>query len=77
MCYARIFSNALENGIREVSPSATGAIELSIFSEYYQIELDVVDVQSQRIDRFGECQSVVHAHGLLTLICTDVCQEPC
>ena len=31
-----------------------GAIELSVFSDYYHIELDVVDVQSQRIDRFGE-----------------------
>lgn len=30
-----------------------GAIELSVFSEYYKVELDVVDVQSQRIDRFG------------------------
>ena len=36
------------------SHSTTGAIELSVFSEYYHIELDVVDVQSQRIDRFGE-----------------------
>ena len=32
---------------------SAGAIELSVFSEYYHIELDVVDVQSQRIDRFG------------------------
>ena len=31
----------------------TGAIELSVFSEHYKVELDVVDVQSQRIDRFG------------------------
>ena len=31
-----------------------GAIELSVFSDYYHIELGVVDVQSQRIDRFGE-----------------------
>ena len=37
-----------------LSHSTTGAIELPVFSEYYHIELDVVDVQSQRIDRFGE-----------------------
>lgn len=24
-----------------------------MFSEHYKVELDVVDVQSQRIDRFG------------------------
>ncbi|XP_064399616.1 ubiquitin thioesterase OTU1-like [Halichondria panicea] len=31
-----------------------GAIEVSVFSEHYQTELDVVDIQTQRIDRFGE-----------------------
>ena len=31
-----------------------GAIEVSIFSDHYQTELDVVDIQTQRIDRFGE-----------------------
>ncbi|CAI8053835.1 Ubiquitin thioesterase OTU1 [Geodia barretti] len=31
-----------------------GAIELSVLSEHYKVELDVVDIQSQRIDRFGE-----------------------
>ena len=30
-----------------------GAIELSVFSEHYKVELDVVDIQTQRIDRFG------------------------
>lgn len=30
-----------------------GAIELSIFSDFFQVELDVVDIQTQRIDRFG------------------------
>jgi ubiquitin thioesterase OTU1 len=30
-----------------------GAIELSIFSEYYKMEFDVVDVQTLRVDRFG------------------------
>ena len=32
----------------------TGAIELSVFSEYYETELDVVDIQTQRIDQFGK-----------------------
>lgn len=31
-----------------------GAIEISILSKYYQVEIDVVDTQSGRIDRFGE-----------------------
>lgn len=34
-----------------------GAIEISILSKYYSIEIDVVDTQSGRIDRFGEDQS--------------------
>lgn len=53
-------------GSEEVSHSTTGAIELSIFSEYYQIELDVVDVQSQRIDRFGQCVIVNYDSTRLT-----------
>ncbi|VDI21883.1 ubiquitin thioesterase OTU1 [Mytilus galloprovincialis] len=31
-----------------------GAIEISILSKYYDVEIDVVDTQSCRIDRFGE-----------------------
>jgi len=31
-----------------------GAIEVSILSKYYAVEIDVVDTQSGRIDRFGE-----------------------
>lgn len=31
-----------------------GAIEISILSKYYGIEIDVVDTQTGRIDRFGE-----------------------
>ena len=31
-----------------------GAIEISILSKYYEVEIDVVDTQSGRIDRFGE-----------------------
>ena len=34
-----------------------GAIEVSILSKYYNTEIDVVDTQSIRIDRFGEDQS--------------------
>ena len=33
---------------------AAGAIELTVFSEHYKVELDVVDIQTQRIDRFGK-----------------------
>ncbi|KAK3101569.1 hypothetical protein FSP39_004541 [Pinctada imbricata] len=38
------------------SESWGGAIEISILSQYYGIEIDVVDTQSGRIDRFGEDQ---------------------
>lgn len=31
-----------------------GAIEISILSKYYGVEIDVVDTQTGRIDRFGE-----------------------
>jgi len=31
-----------------------GAIEISILNKYYNVEIDVVDTQSGRIDRFGE-----------------------
>ena len=31
-----------------------GAIEISVLSKYYNVEIDVVDTQSGRIDRFGE-----------------------
>ncbi|XP_045165694.1 ubiquitin thioesterase OTU1-like [Mercenaria mercenaria] len=31
-----------------------GAIEISILSKYYDVEIDVVDTQTGRIDRFGE-----------------------
>jgi len=31
-----------------------GAIELNVFARYYQTEIDVADVQSGRLDRFGE-----------------------
>ena len=34
-----------------------GAIEISILSKYYNMEIDVVDTQSGRIDRFGEDQN--------------------
>ncbi len=31
-----------------------GAIEISILSKYYKIEMCVVDIQTGRVDRFGE-----------------------
>lgn len=31
-----------------------GAIELNVFAQHYQTEINAVDVQSGRIDRFGE-----------------------
>ena len=34
-----------------------GAIEVSILTKYYGVEIDVVDTQSVRINRFGEDQS--------------------
>ncbi|CAH1784415.1 unnamed protein product [Owenia fusiformis] len=34
-----------------------GAIEISILSKQYSVEIDVVDTQSGRIDRFGEDQN--------------------
>ncbi|KAF9906347.1 ubiquitin-specific protease otu1 [Linnemannia zychae] len=33
-----------------------GAIELAIFSDYYKIEIDSIDVSTTRVDRFGEGQ---------------------
>ena len=33
-----------------------GAIEIAILTKYYQVEIDVVDTQTCRIDRFGEDQ---------------------
>ena len=31
-----------------------GGIELTVFSAHFKVELDVVDIQSQRVDRFGK-----------------------
>ena len=31
-----------------------GAIELAVFSELFSMEVDVVDIQTNRIDKFGE-----------------------
>lgn len=30
-----------------------GAIELAIFSDYFQVEIDSIDVATLRVDRFG------------------------
>ena len=32
----------------------SGGIELTVFSAHFKVELDVVDIQSQRVDRFGK-----------------------
>jgi len=42
------------------SDSWGGAIEIAILSQCYSIEIDVVDTQSGRIDRFGEDQDYSH-----------------
>lgn len=44
------------NYLYSCEPSLTlGAIELSILSESYETELHVVDIQTNRIDKFGRC----------------------
>lgn len=42
-----------------------GAIEISILNKYYAVEIDVVDTQSGRIDRFGEDMHFVNRIFLL------------
>ena len=32
----------------------SGGIELTVFSTHFKVEMDVVDIQSQRVDRFGK-----------------------
>jgi ubiquitin thioesterase OTU1 len=44
-----------------------GGIELAVFSELFQLELDVVDIQSLRIDKFGQgypCRGIVLYDGI-------------
>ena len=41
---------------------STGAIELSVFSEHFETEIDVVDVQTQRIDKFGKRFALVTSY---------------
>lgn len=43
----------------------TGAIELSILSDSYETELHVVDVQTNRIDKFGKLKLLC----LYTMLC--------
>ncbi len=31
-----------------------------MFSEHFKTELDIVDIQTQRVDKFGEC---LNCHG--------------
>ncbi len=53
--------------IHSVITIIVGAIEVSVFSEHYQTELDVVDIQTQRIDRFGKCSKYLLSHFPLIL----------
>ena len=49
-----------------VSISLSGGIELNVFSDHFKVELDVVDIQSQRVDRFG---------NFLLWRCLNFCQK--
>lgn len=53
-------------GQRGILSVSTGAIELKVFSEHYKVELDVVDIKTQRIDRFGTFSGSVRFVGLMT-----------
>ena len=55
-----------------VSSQCTGAIELSVFSEHFSTELDVVDIQTQRIDRFGEAQQPGRDRYVEAISCSQV-----
>ena len=44
------------------SESWGGGIELTVFSEHYKVELDVVDIQTQRVDRFGETMCAIYMY---------------
>ena len=44
------------------SESWGGGIELIVFSEHYKVELDVVDIQTQRVDRFGETMCAIYMY---------------
>ncbi|RUO96210.1 hypothetical protein BC936DRAFT_142420 [Jimgerdemannia flammicorona] len=58
-----------------------GAIELGIFSSHFGVEIDSIDIQSGRIDKFGEGQytervfvlySGIHA-GFASSLCNPCC----
>lgn len=55
------------------SESWGGAIEISILSKYYGIEIDVVDTQTARIDRFGEDK---HYHKRILLLYDGIHYDP-
>ena len=44
-----------------------GAIELSILSKHYQTEIAVVDIESERVDRFGKTQLFLSLYHTLTI----------
>ena len=47
--------------------SYPGAIELSILSKHYQTEIAVVDIESERVDRFGKTQSLLSLNYTLRI----------
>ena len=44
-----------------------GAIEISILSKHYQTEIDVVNTESGRIDRFGKLHDYKYTDEIITL----------
>ena len=45
-----------------------GAIELSIFSKLFATELDVVDIQTQRIEKFGKTFNSQYCYSLIIIV---------
>jgi len=52
-----------------VRVACAGAIELAILSEHFRLEFAVVDVQTLRVDRFGEQFPRSHAHMVVCDAC--------
>ena len=52
-----------------VHVACAGAIELAILSEHFRLEFAVVDVQTLRVDRFGEQFPSSYAHMVVCDAC--------
>ena len=50
--------------------ACAGAIELAILSEHFRLEFAVVDVQTLRVDRFGEQFPSSYAHMVVCDACS-------